>query len=591
MPALSRKHAGKLLRVVKGQAHASKEDHEEGIIGKSDDVGRQGQVEKERLGGKVVTSSSTAQRSPPTIKSSKKPRSQSRISASPMSSEDEAPSHSPRGSPTITAPTTSKSAKMLRERKQASEANNSRASKRTSKAAKSIKVPKAGAYQNGRAERDRRDRDENKENISSMSSQPSSGKRPAEEDDRVESIFGMGDASSAPKRQRISTAPNIFAPAATTGRKTFGKKTFGKAAHESSRSSRGVPTTSTQKDHFKELEGYAGDGLPPAKDDDDASLSDVSMVGVEIPPPKKPKKTNSENREELLPTAQKPKRKRANLADLVGDYGQDSILSSQTSATDKNTLPNLDPSASSNSTPLSSLGDDTPEHMAEDLEPDPVIVSSKDAEDVCPLCQSTVDPEHYREFWSGTKMTVRQQTLFCHEHKKREALEQYDKQGYPTIDWNFLPNRIQEHRRRLLGIVHGEFAYPSQYRDGHAARMEAGERRTLRKQMQESDFLDTKTGYYGSRGRRVMMESITASLGDDIREVSKNDPVVTYSGISDFVLRVLVPELTICLVKDDFKVSDAMAKQTIEESGDLGLLVNEEVEDVLDNMESEDEEM
>jgi hypothetical protein len=205
----------------------------------------------------------------------------------------------------------------------------------------------------------------------------------------------------------------------------------------------------------------------------------------------------------------------------------------------------------------------------------------------CPLCEEPVKESHYLDFWIGKKKTVFYQTLFCKEHKRRKALKEYRDKGYPEIDWEDLPSRIRDYHPRLKAVLRNE--KPSEYRQKHAQRLADRDARAVRIQLDSDAAYESTTGYYGSRGKRAMMEAITSQLGPVISECAERDRVVAFNGFATFVQSVLVPELTVWMIMDDKDFSEKKAREVVQESGALGEVVNEEVEDRVAFVESEDE--
>ncbi|KAL1603853.1 hypothetical protein SLS60_005445 [Paraconiothyrium brasiliense] len=254
------------------------------------------------------------------------------------------------------------------------------------------------------------------------------------------------------------------------------------------------------------------------------------------------------------------------------------------------------------SSPLTSI----PDHDEEELNVigrDLAHHSRQDEDSVCALCQDEVDPEEQQGFWAEhSNKTVRNQMLFCKEHKRSQAKKDFREQGFPEIEWLSLPCRIRSFRSDLIALLRNETEEESVYRTKHAERLVSGKaaalpskRRGQKAQAAEQEMLDivdttsSSTGYYGPRGKRIMMEVITADLSDVIREVAAKDPVVGRSGFAMFLQAVLVPELTLLLVMDDMQVDKETAQKLVDQSGELGTSLHEEIEDEV-RLISEDEE-
>jgi hypothetical protein len=217
----------------------------------------------------------------------------------------------------------------------------------------------------------------------------------------------------------------------------------------------------------------------------------------------------------------------------------------------------------------------------------------------CTLCSKPVEQDEYWNFWKGKDRTVKNKSAFCHAHKKNSAQKEYAQKGYPDIDWKALPRRIRRHKTTLSQILNNDRL--SIHRDryeplaltGKAAAVPS--RRTdLAEDVQEeleSYALDEKAvypGYYGSHGRRVITESVMDTLKVEMKNCK--DRVVQASGIAAFVQAVMVPEVAILLIMDDCSVGRKEADRIREKTYDMGLLLNEEIEDVLERQDDSDDE-
>jgi hypothetical protein len=217
----------------------------------------------------------------------------------------------------------------------------------------------------------------------------------------------------------------------------------------------------------------------------------------------------------------------------------------------------------------------------------------------CPLCRAPVQHEDYWEYWKGKNKTVKNQNAFCCHHKVKSAWDEYRSEGYPDIDWDMLPQRIRKHRMELFKILNNE--RPSVYRDryepvaltGKAAAVPS-RRKDLPDHVQQEldsyamDDQSTYPGYYGPHGRRVITETVMRILKNEIKNCS--DIVVQGSGPATFVQAVLVPETAIMLIMEDCLVDREEAEETREKTYELGMLLNEEIEDHLEAHELSDDE-
>jgi hypothetical protein len=217
----------------------------------------------------------------------------------------------------------------------------------------------------------------------------------------------------------------------------------------------------------------------------------------------------------------------------------------------------------------------------------------------CPICRALVSQEDYWDYWKGKEKTVKNQNVFCRVHRTKSAWEDYRSEGYPDITWNTLPQRIQKHRMDLFKILNNE--RPSGYRDryepialtGKAAAVPS-RRKDLPEHVQEElesyaiDDQSTYPGYYGPHGRRIITETVMKVLKNEIKNCS--DAVVQGSGPATFVQAVLVPETAILLIMEDCRVDREEAEEIREKTYDIGMLLNEEIEDQVEVRDISDDE-
>lgn len=222
-----------------------------------------------------------------------------------------------------------------------------------------------------------------------------------------------------------------------------------------------------------------------------------------------------------------------------------------------------------------------------------------DEDTTCPICHEPVDQEYYWNFWKGLARTVKNQATFCHTHRKASAEVEYAAEGYPAIAWNRLSERIKKHRMALYNILADEI--PSTHRaryeplalTGKAAAVPS--KRVDLTPSKQRDLaalaLDDNAvypGYYGPRGRRAITECVMALLHTEIKR--SVDPVVQTSGPATFVQAVLVPEVATRLIMEDVECDCDEAENIRERTFEMGVLLNEEIEDeVFVGEEDEDE--
>jgi hypothetical protein len=217
----------------------------------------------------------------------------------------------------------------------------------------------------------------------------------------------------------------------------------------------------------------------------------------------------------------------------------------------------------------------------------------------CPICREPIEQEYYWDYWKGKDKTIKNQNKFCRAHKTQSAWDEYRSEGYPDIIWSTLPQRISKHRMTLFKILNNK--KPSDYRDryepialtGKAAAVPS-RRKDLPEHVQqelESYALDdqsTYPGYYGPHGRRVITENVMKMLKNEIKICS--DAVVQGSGPATFVQAVLVPETAILLIMEDCHVDRDEAEEIRDKTYELGMLLNEEIEDQVEAHDQSDDE-
>jgi hypothetical protein len=217
----------------------------------------------------------------------------------------------------------------------------------------------------------------------------------------------------------------------------------------------------------------------------------------------------------------------------------------------------------------------------------------------CPICREPIEQEYYWDYWKGKDKTIKNQNKFCRAHKTQSAWDEYRSEGYPDIIWDMLPQRINKHRMELFKILNNN--KPSGYRDRYEPIALTGKaaavpprRKDLPEHVQqelESYALDdqsTYPGYYGPHGRRVITEKVMKMLKNEIKVCS--DAVVQGSGPATFVQAVLVPETAILLIMEDCHVDRDEAEEIRDKTYELGMLLNEEIEDQIEVHDQSDDE-
>lgn len=200
----------------------------------------------------------------------------------------------------------------------------------------------------------------------------------------------------------------------------------------------------------------------------------------------------------------------------------------------------------------------------------------------CPMCYQPVDSDALRAF--GT-MNMRQQAKFCHSHQKKDAMETWELEEYPEIQWENLDSRIAQHYAFIKELVDGK---DSHYRAILEETVKSGKDRNLLKSNS-----NLTPGYYGSRGLTEISESIMRRFTKQLKDRAPADPIMSARGFAGFVQSVLVPEVTVKLIMEDMSVDIERARKILIESVGVGELIHEEIKDVVtrtvDDSEDDDE--
>ncbi|KAK3208250.1 hypothetical protein GRF29_77g104482 [Pseudopithomyces chartarum] len=200
----------------------------------------------------------------------------------------------------------------------------------------------------------------------------------------------------------------------------------------------------------------------------------------------------------------------------------------------------------------------------------------------CPLCLDPIEADDYTSFYethTGPR-TVRLQMLFCREHKRKAAERDVsggdDKSTQERGGGKCVQDAVQGAVGEWEGGVDAE---------AESEAIESGGRNAVAPAPAEEEEEDLSlstsrlTGYYGPRGKRLMMEVLTLELAAEIRDAAVRDPVVGRSGFALFLQAVVVPELVLSLVGEDFGVGREEARGLVEASWWVGGRVNGEVEE------------
>ena len=251
----------------------------------------------------------------------------------------------------------------------------------------------------------------------------------------------------------------------------------------------------------------------------------------------------------------------------------------------------------------------------------PKVPNDEPAAALCPVCKVPVDRTFLEEFNNGKPLRARQQTYFCKAHKIRTAEQEWKEKGYPKIDWANFDKRLETLNPLIEDILAEK--KPSFYRNAFEDRISKGQMKTLKATLFDSATMEgVLPGYYGSRGARAMyvfsrifqgrlevapnirpraymfvqtltlysIENITSRFGSRIRGLSSSDSVISIGGVPSYIQAVLAPEMAVQLVMQDMKVTDEEgARAIIRDSVKIGNLLNEELDEAIHVIDSEDE--
>jgi len=191
---------------------------------------------------------------------------------------------------------------------------------------------------------------------------------------------------------------------------------------------------------------------------------------------------------------------------------------------------------------------------------------------LCPMCDAPVDPTHLLSF--GKHMNIRAQERFCRSHNIRTAKQTWEESGYPTIDWSALDSRISTHHSFIKTLINGT---DSHFRRALTEKVDQGKDRNL-----FTMTTNLTPGYYGNRGLRVISENIMGRFTKLLKKRMVEDRVMSARGFTPFVQMVLVPEVVTRLIMEDLDVGEERAREVLGESVEVGELLCEEVEDVVE---------
>lgn len=194
----------------------------------------------------------------------------------------------------------------------------------------------------------------------------------------------------------------------------------------------------------------------------------------------------------------------------------------------------------------------------------------------CPMCNGAVDAvklSSWREKCRKGVPTRQQAMKFCEEHKASDAKVAWTESRYPSIDWDNFDSRLENFHHQLDLIL--KQRAPSTFRAELEGKAKAGQ---LTKRLRDVDAsaVGRNAGYYGEEGAERMTSHILKRFRQTLQKVASTDKLFMDLGVAGFVQDVLVPELTLMLIREDFACDEARAMEILKESGEIGEIFNQE---------------
>ncbi|KAL9053034.1 MAG: hypothetical protein Q9162_005022 [Coniocarpon cinnabarinum] len=193
----------------------------------------------------------------------------------------------------------------------------------------------------------------------------------------------------------------------------------------------------------------------------------------------------------------------------------------------------------------------------------------------CPVCQEYVDKETWELFTRGSRVGWRDKQAFCEGHRRRDAEKLWKDRGYPDINWDSaaLKRRMERHSSSLEDVIEGK--RHSELLENLKKKVGSGRIRKALRDVNEARSEVIFPGYYGPRGSQVFQAHLLSAFGERLRDMAASgDEVVRATGTGNYIARVLVPELAVKLIAEDLSVEEDQAKKVMEESSEVGRLVN-----------------
>lgn len=211
----------------------------------------------------------------------------------------------------------------------------------------------------------------------------------------------------------------------------------------------------------------------------------------------------------------------------------------------------------------------------------------------CMWCEELVDEALFTKLLKGQRassLRIRQQIKFCRMHTEETARNIWQENGYPSgIKWENLETRIREpqHLEYIESLIQGMAS--SSYFGALLQKdiEEKGNNENRRQHVHSQAEKYPSPGYYGPRGRTIMMGAIFSEFGNVLREKAhglRDNNLIAAGSAPWFVQVVLVPELAVQLIREDMGLGlednyddgEEKARQVMEESRNVGEILYDE---------------
>lgn len=139
----------------------------------------------------------------------------------------------------------------------------------------------------------------------------------------------------------------------------------------------------------------------------------------------------------------------------------------------------------------------------------------------CPMCSKPIEDadeiEDLPQLDGRRRFSVREQKIFCRAHKTHSARKEWKRRGYPDIEWDDLPQRIQGYASVLDDILKGKRRSFFRQQLEHSVKAGGRRNRTAAQAMALGGLDEASPGYYGPRGSRILYVSHFSLLSSELR--------------------------------------------------------------------------